>query len=73
MIKEREFFAAAEIAAIPQEALLLYGKDSNCLEAGRRLEKKLKRGEMLELDGDHNVPIQHPVSIGNLMETFFKN
>ena len=73
MIKERAFFNTAEITAIPQEALLLYGKDSNCLEAGKRLEKKLKRVELLELDGDHNVPIQHPISIGNLMETFFKN
>ncbi|WP_316752732.1 alpha/beta hydrolase [Pedobacter gandavensis] len=73
MIKEREFFTKDEITAIPQEALLLYGKESNCLEAGKRLKAKIKKVEMLVVDGDHNVPIQQPVSIGNLMETFFKN
>ncbi|MCX2453790.1 alpha/beta hydrolase [Pedobacter sp. PLR] len=73
MIKERDFFTAAEIAAIPQEALLLYGKESNCLSAGKWLKNRIKKVEMLEVDGDHNVPIQQPVSIGNLMETFFKN
>lgn len=73
MIRERDFFSAAEIEEIPQETLLLYGADSNCLEAGRKLKKKIKRVEMLEVEGDHNVPIQQPVNIGNLMESFFKN
>lgn len=73
MIKEREFFGAAEIAVIQQETLLLYGKDSNCLEAGKRLKRRIISAEILEVDGDHNVPIQQPVIIGSLMETFFKN
>ncbi|SHF29142.1 alpha/beta fold hydrolase [Pedobacter caeni] len=73
MIRERDFFSAAEIGEISQETLLLYGADSNCLEAGKKLKKKIKRVEMLEVDGDHNVPIQQPASIGNLMESFFKN
>jgi len=73
MIRERDFFSAAEIDDISQETLLLYGANSNCLEAGKTLKKKIKRVELMEVDGDHNVPIQQPVSIGNLMETFFKN
>jgi esterase len=73
MIRERDFFSAAEIDGISQETLLLYGANSNCLDAGKQLKKKIKRVELMEVDGDHNVPIQQPVSIGNLMETFFKN
>lgn len=73
MIRERDFFSATEIDGISQETLLLYGANSNCLEAGKALKKKIKRVELMEIDGDHNVPIQQPVSIGNLMETFFKN
>ncbi|WP_342331361.1 alpha/beta fold hydrolase [Pedobacter sp. FW305-3-2-15-E-R2A2] len=73
MIRERDFFSATEIDGISQETLLLYGANSNCLEAGKALKKKIKRVELMEVDGDHNVPIQQPVSIGNLMETFFKN
>lgn len=73
MIRERDFFSATEIDGISQETLLLYGANSNCLEAGKALKKKIKRVELMEIDGDHNVPIQQPVSIGNLMDTFFKN
>ncbi len=73
MIKEREFFSSPEITAIPHNTLLLYGKDSNCLEAGKKLKKQIKRAEIIEVDGDHNVPIQQPVIIAELLETFYKN
>lgn len=73
MIKEREFFDSTEIKVVSQETLLLYGKGSNCLQAGYKLKTHIKGAEMVEVDGDHNVPIQQPIIIGALMETFFKN
>lgn len=73
MVSERDFFSGQEIAGIKHPTLLLYGKDSNCLEAGKNLFQQIKGAEITEVDGDHNVPIQEPIVIGTLMETFFKN
>lgn len=73
MLRERDFFGATELDGISQETLLLYGSRSNCLEAGRMLKKRIERVALMEVEGDHNVPIQQPESIGHLLETFFKN
>lgn len=72
MILEREFFSTPAIEQISQKTLLLYGTASNCLEAGKKLNEKIKDAAILEVEGDHNVPIQQPESIGILLETFFK-
>lgn len=73
MILEKEFFSADEISDIEQDTLLLYGSQSNCLGAGKKLKTKMRGAALLEVNGDHNIPIQEPVGIGNIMETFFNN
>lgn len=73
MLLEREFFGSAEIDGIGKETLLLYGAGSNCLDAGRLLKQKIKGAQLLEVPGDHNIPIQEPVLIGNLLDNFFKH
>lgn len=73
MLLEREFFNSPEIDGIAQETLLLYGAGSNCLGAGQLLKKKIKSAQLLEVLGDHNIPIQEPVLIGNLLDNFFKH
>ncbi|QNK63114.1 alpha/beta hydrolase [Pedobacter sp. PAMC26386] len=73
MIQESDFFNAPEINTMKKDTLLLYGSASNCLEAGRQLHKKISRSDLIPLDGDHNIPIQEPVMIAELVSGFFKN
>jgi esterase len=72
VLQERDFFSAAEIAQIEQDTLLLYGSYSPCLEAGENLKGKIKRAALFALDGDHDIPLQEPETIGNMMEMFFR-
>jgi esterase len=73
MLLEREFFSSTEIELIGQETLLLYGTESTCLNAGRKLKSKIKTAALMELNGDHNIPIQEPVNIACMLNTFFNN
>ncbi|MCX2479471.1 alpha/beta hydrolase [Pedobacter sp. MC2016-15] len=70
---ERDFFSAAEIAQVKQETLLLYGCYSPCLEAGESLKGKISNAALVALNGDHDIPLQEPEKIGNMMESFFRN
>jgi esterase len=73
MLLECDFFKAEEeLLKVSKETLLIYGASSNCLDAGKQLEKKLKHSQLLELNGDHNIPIQEPVIVGNTMDSFLK-
>lgn len=73
MLLERAFFEQMEIKEILKETLLVYGNESNCLEAGKYLKEKIKTAVLVEVNGDHNIPIQEPVKIGELMDVFFNN
>jgi esterase len=71
MAAEKDFFRDPEIVTINKETLLLYGSDSNCLETGKQLNEMIKNSELKPVNGDHNIPIQEPVLIGNMINTFF--
>ncbi|WP_316834132.1 alpha/beta hydrolase [Pedobacter nutrimenti] len=73
MLAERDFFETAALSGIPQPTLLLYGSASNCLGAGKRLQEQIGFCVLEEIAGDHNIPIQDPVSVGTRMSVFFKN
>ncbi|HKG05629.1 MAG TPA: alpha/beta hydrolase [Pedobacter sp.] len=73
MLAERDFFSSPEPDSIDRQTLLLYGAESNCLNAGKLLKRKIKGAELLEVTGDHNIPIQKPVIIGEALEKFFKH
>ncbi|CAM4244728.1 Pimeloyl-ACP methyl ester carboxylesterase [Pedobacter westerhofensis] len=72
-MQESDFFIDTEIAQIKQETLLLYGSYSPCLEAGENLKEKISSAALFALNGDHDIPLQEPERIGNMMEMFFKN
>jgi esterase len=71
MLLENSFFKSAEIDNISKETILMYGVDSNCLAAGEKLNKKLKRATLLQVPGNHNIPIQQPEMVGDMIESFF--
>jgi hypothetical protein len=71
MVSEKDFFRDPEIVTINKETLLLYGSDSDCLETGKQLNEMIKNSELKPVNGDHNIPIQEPVLIGNMINTFF--
>ena len=72
MVLESDFFLDKGIGEVPHHTLLLYGENSNCVNAGRNLRKIIGRSRLLELSGDHNIPIQEPETVGKMMEMFFK-
>lgn len=73
MLAERGFFGRAELYDIGKETLLIYGKGSNCMEAGKQLHAKIGRSQLITVNGDHNIPVQEPVIIGDLAVNFFKH
>ena len=73
MVAEKDFFSDPEIATINKDTLLLYGSESNCIETGAQLNKMIKSSELIPVPGDHNIPIQEPVLVGNMINTFFMN
>ncbi|SES04319.1 alpha/beta fold hydrolase [Pedobacter rhizosphaerae] len=72
MINEQDFFGAGGLTRVPHETFLLYGWFSNCLDAGKLLNKKIKNSRLLAIEGDHNIPIQHPQQVADELLIFFK-
>ncbi|BAV04113.1 Pimeloyl-ACP methyl ester carboxylesterase [Filimonas lacunae] len=73
MQAEHAFFTAGGVDAIGHTTLLLYGRQSNCVAAGEKLHQMIKHASMLLIEGDHNVPLQQPLVIGNALTAFFDN
>lgn len=73
MLAERDFFEEERIGNLPHQPLLLYGSRSNCLEAGYLLQGKINGARLMEVEGDHNVPIQAPEHIANALADFMKS
>jgi esterase len=71
MMAEKDFFNDPEITAIRKDTLLLYGSGSNCIETGKQLNGMIKNSTLIPVNGDHNIPIQEPVLIGNMITSFF--
>jgi len=72
MQQERHFFRSREIAGIPHDTLLIYGASSDCLPAGRQLQEKIRRSRLVLVNGDHNIPVQQPITIGHALKNFFE-
>ncbi|OWK69312.1 alpha/beta fold hydrolase [Pedobacter sp. AJM] len=72
MILEKDFFEDGAINQLDQDVLLLYGLTSNCLDAGKNLNQKIKNSSIQIVDGDHNIPIQEPQLIGEALLNFFQ-
>ncbi|NTE01284.1 alpha/beta hydrolase [Agrobacterium tumefaciens] len=72
MILEKDFFEDGAINQLDQDVLLLYGLTSNCLDAGKNLNQKIKNSSIQIVDGDHNIPIQAPQLIGEALLNFFQ-
>ncbi len=73
MHSEKDFFADTKIEDIQHQTLLIYGKNSDCVPAGNELYNKIKNARLIFMDGDHTIPVQQPVTIGNALKAFFEN
>lgn len=73
MRAEHLFFKDAAVEAIPHTTLLMYGNESKCRDTGEVLQRRMKDAKLLLIEGDHNVPIQQPVAVGNALTSFFEN
>ncbi len=69
---EKDFFGSEAIRTIQQSTLLLYGTDSNCLNAGKHLDGMIKNASLIAVPGDHNIPIQQPLVIAETLLNFFQ-
>jgi esterase len=70
--KEKEFFSGGEVAGVSHKTLLIYGKDSDCVQAGFLLARRMKDKRLLLVDGDHHVPVQEPDMIAGALLEFFE-
>ena len=73
MLLERDFFRKAKLHELALPVLLLYATDSVCLDAGKELRSKILKTKLMELNGDHNLPVQDPLTTGKMMEIFFRD
>jgi pimeloyl-ACP methyl ester carboxylesterase len=71
MQKEKHFFMGDAIGEMRKEVLLVYGKHSECLAAGELLAGRIQGAELVLAEGDHNVPVQAPEAVGELLLKFF--
>jgi esterase len=69
---EKDFFGSPAIETIKQATLLLYGTDSNCLNAGKQLDGLIENASLIAVPGDHNIPIQQPLVIAEALLNFFQ-
>jgi esterase len=69
---EKDFFGSQAIETIKQATLLLYGTDSNCLNAGKQLDGLIENASLIAVPGDHNIPIQQPLVIAEALLNFFQ-
>jgi len=73
MEKEHAFFEDTAIGALPHDTLLMYGRASDCKGAGELLHNRIRKSDLVLIDGDHTVPVQQPALIGNTLTAFFNN
>ena len=71
MMSDRDFMKNSAIDNIKHETLLLYGNESECLETGTMLKRRIEESTLKTCDGDHNIPVQQPEWISQELENFF--
>ncbi len=57
---------------IQNETLLLYGKSSDCINAGDFLNEYIPKSVLFKGEGDHNLPVQVPDWIADRLIEFIK-
>ncbi len=67
MRKEHDFFYGEELSRVTHKTLLIYGRASDCAEASCVLENKLPDARLVLIEGDHNVPVQQPAAVAELI------
>lgn len=73
MEREVDYFSKSPLNSIMKKTLLIYGSESNCLEAGRYLARHIGNAEFTTLQGDHNLPMQAPELVADkVLDFLFK-
>lgn len=67
----RNFFMDKRLGNLGHETLLIYGKDSNCVQAGKKLLSRLRNSSLSYIAGDHNIPVLEPLLIAGALKDFF--
>ncbi|MHA4809436.1 alpha/beta fold hydrolase [Flavitalea flava] len=67
----KNFFMDQRIESMGHDTLLIYGKNSNCVSAGKKLLSRIPNSHLSFIDGDHNIPIQEPLLIASALKGFF--
>lgn len=70
MYNAKNFFMDNRIQSIGHDTLLIYGKDSNCAVAGKKLLSRIPNSSLSFIDGDHNVPVQEPLLVACALKDF---
>ena len=73
MAQDNDFLTKESFCNMRQQTLLLYAKESTCLETGKKLEKLIPGSILKTGYGDHNIPIQNPLWISFMVKFFIRN
>lgn len=70
MLRDTGFLNMAGLDAI-KDVLLVYGTQSNCLDAGNKLHQRIRSSALTLIEGDHNVPVQQPAAVAAALNRHF--
>lgn len=71
IMSNHDFMKNKAIDNIEHRTLLLYGNNSECLDAGKMLNERITESIFETCDGDHNIPVQQPKWISEKLADFF--
>jgi len=69
--KDNDLFDELSGNSIHNQTLLLYGRDSDCSNAGDFLHRCMPNAKLLKGRGNHNIPVQNPQWISEKLINFF--
>lgn len=70
--KDNDFFDRIQKNPVKNQTLLLYGESSDCLPAGKYLNKIISGSKFFTGKGDHNLPVQEPQWITSQINRFLR-
>lgn len=70
MASDSNFMANKRLESIEHPTVLIYAKESDCLDTGRMLCRRIPDAVLEICEGDHNIPVQQPKWISDKIENF---
>ena len=71
LLSDADFMNRELLEKIKQQTLLLYADQSDCLEMGKILHKRIPHSILKIGSGDHNIPVKNPKWVIDMLTQYF--